>query len=112
LTGVFASPVQPETPETPGAPSAPEPAPLRKIASIGVGLRGWVSYHGFALNVTLDLAGFETIVPCGLRGVAMTSVRRELGREPGRGGDRAGAACLDASMRRAASAAFRRHFSS
>ena len=115
LTGVFASPVQPETPETPGAPSAPEPAPLRKIASIGVGLRGWVSYHGFALNVTLDLAGFETIVPCGLRGVAMTSIRRELGRElgrePGRGGDPAGAACLDTSMRRAVSGAFRRHFS-
>lgn len=50
----------------------------RKIASIGVGLRGWVSYHGFALNVDLDLAGFETIVPCGLEGVEMTSLEREF----------------------------------
>lgn len=50
----------------------------RKIASIGVGLRGWVSYHGFALNVDLDLAGFESIVPCGLQGVEMTSLEREF----------------------------------
>jgi lipoate-protein ligase B len=50
-----------------------------KIASIGIGLRGWVSWHGFALNLSLDLAGFEAIVPCGLRGVEMTSVARELG---------------------------------
>ena len=52
--------------------------PARKIASIGVGLRGWVSYHGFALNVDLDLAGFEAIVPCGLHGVEMTSLQQEL----------------------------------
>jgi lipoate-protein ligase B len=51
----------------------------RKIASIGVGLRGWISYHGFALNVDLDLAGFDPIVPCGLRDVEMTSLARELG---------------------------------
>lgn len=56
-----------------------ETAPERKIASIGVGVRHWVTYHGFALNVDLDLAGFEAIVPCGLRGVEMTSVARELG---------------------------------
>jgi lipoate-protein ligase B len=55
------------------------PAPARKVASIGVGLRGWVSFHGFALNVTLDPAEFGVIVPCGLRGVAMTSVAKELG---------------------------------
>ncbi len=55
------------------------PTPARKIASIGVGLRGWVSYHGFALNVTLDPAEFAVIVPCGLRDVAMTSVAWELG---------------------------------
>lgn len=55
------------------------PAPARKIASIGVGLRGWVTCHGFALNVTLDPAEFDVIVPCGLRDVAMTSVARELG---------------------------------
>jgi lipoyl(octanoyl) transferase len=59
------------------APDASGPA--RKVASIGVGLRGWISWHGFALNVTLDPAEFDLIVPCGLRDVAMTSVRRELG---------------------------------
>jgi lipoate-protein ligase B len=53
--------------------------PARKLASIGVGLRGWVTCHGFALNVTLDPAEFSVIVPCGLRDVAMTSVARELG---------------------------------
>ncbi len=51
----------------------------RKIASIGVGVRGWVSWHGFALNVDPDLAGFDVIVPCGLHGVEMTSIARELG---------------------------------
>ncbi len=58
----------------------------RKIASIGVGIRRWVTFHGFALNVTLDLAGFDAIVPCGLRGVEMTSIARELERA-GRGGE-------------------------
>ena len=57
---------------------APDPRP-RKIASIGVGVRGWVTLHGFALNVDLDLAGFDAIVPCGLHAVEMTSVARELG---------------------------------
>lgn len=57
-----------------------DPAPpARKLASIGVGVRSWVSFHGFALNVDLDLAGFDVIVPCGLRGVQMTSLARELG---------------------------------
>ncbi|MFI5320808.1 MAG: lipoyl(octanoyl) transferase LipB, partial [Myxococcota bacterium] len=54
---------------------------LNKVASIGVGLKGWLTYHGFALNVTPDLAGFGDIVPCGLAGVTMTSLARELGRE-------------------------------
>ena len=58
------------------------PTPARKLASIGVGLRGWVTLHGFALNVTLDPAEFGVIVPCGLRDVAMTSVARELGEVP------------------------------
>jgi lipoyl(octanoyl) transferase len=53
--------------------------PPRKIASIGVGLRGWITWHGFALNATVDLEGFRDIVPCGLHGVEMTSVARELG---------------------------------
>lgn len=51
----------------------------RKIASIGVGVRGWVSWHGFALNVDMDLDGFDTIVPCGLHDIVMTSLARELG---------------------------------
>jgi lipoate-protein ligase B len=55
------------------------PGAARKIASIGVGLKGWITYHGFALNVTPDLAGFGDIVPCGLHGVTMTSLARELG---------------------------------
>ena len=51
----------------------------RKIASIGVGVRHWVTYHGFALNVDPDLGGFDAIVPCGLDFVEMTSIARELG---------------------------------
>jgi lipoate-protein ligase B len=55
----------------------------RKIASIGVHVRQWVTWHGFALNVTTDLAAFERIVPCGIPGVVMTSLERE--REAGGG---------------------------
>jgi lipoyl(octanoyl) transferase len=51
----------------------------RKIASIGVHARDWVTWHGFALNVSNDLSYFDLIVPCGLSGVTMTSVERELG---------------------------------
>jgi lipoate-protein ligase B len=51
-----------------------------KVASIGVAVRRWVSWHGFALNVGADLSGFEAIVPCGLPGVAMTSIERLIGR--------------------------------
>jgi lipoyl(octanoyl) transferase len=53
----------------------------RKIASIGVGVRKWITMHGFGLNVASDLTGFESITPCGLQGVTMTSLSRELGRE-------------------------------
>ena len=52
----------------------------RKIASIGVGVRHWISMHGFALNVCGDLAPFREIIPCGIAGVEMTSVEREGGR--------------------------------
>jgi len=51
----------------------------RKIASIGVHVKQWVTWHGFALNVTTDLSHFGRIVPCGIPGVAMTSVQREQG---------------------------------
>jgi len=52
----------------------------RKIASIGLAVRRWISYHGFALNIDNDLAAFDAIVPCGLPGVTVTSMSRELGR--------------------------------
>jgi lipoyl(octanoyl) transferase len=53
----------------------------RKIASIGVGVRKWITMHGFGLNVGSDLSGYEAITPCGIAGVTMTSLSRELGRE-------------------------------
>jgi lipoyl(octanoyl) transferase len=53
----------------------------RKIASIGVGVRRWITMHGFGLNVGSDLSGFGAITPCGLQGVTMTSISRELSRE-------------------------------
>jgi lipoyl(octanoyl) transferase len=53
----------------------------RKIASIGVGVRHWITMHGFALNVCGDLAPFDQIVPCGIANVAMTSIEREIGGE-------------------------------
>jgi len=49
----------------------------RKLASIGVGVRRWISMHGFALNVCGALEGFDDITPCGLAGVTMTSLERE-----------------------------------
>jgi lipoate-protein ligase B len=51
----------------------------KKIASIGVHARDWVTWHGFALNVTTDLSYFDLMVPCGIDGVVMTSIGRELG---------------------------------
>ncbi len=50
----------------------------RKIASIGIHVKQWVTWHGFALNVTTDLSAFELIVPCGIPNVVMTSIAREL----------------------------------
>jgi len=50
----------------------------RKIASIGVHAKQWVTWHGFALNVTTELSAFDLIIPCGIPGVVMTSVAKEL----------------------------------
>ena len=55
----------------------------RKIASIGVHTRHWVTWHGFALNVTTDLSYFDLMVPCGIAGVTMTSVQSEIERRRG-----------------------------
>jgi len=57
----------------------------RKIASIGVHVKQWVTWHGFALNVTTDLAHFDRIVPCGIQNVEMTSVQKEVGQGTGEG---------------------------
>jgi len=51
----------------------------KKIASIGIHVKQWVTWHGFALNVATDLADFDRIVPCGIPGVVMTSVEKEQG---------------------------------
>ena len=50
-----------------------------KIASIGVGVKSWITYHGFALNVNTDLSYFDMIVPCGIQGVKITSIKKILG---------------------------------
>ncbi len=69
----------------------------RKVASLGVGVRRWVTMHGFALNVSCDLSRFAPIVPCGLAGVAMTSLAAL-----GNGVDPAAVECaVDARMREA-----------
>lgn len=56
-----------------------------KLASIGVGVRRWVTLHGFALNVDLDLNPFGRIHPCGMPGCPITSIRRESGDAPSLG---------------------------
>jgi lipoyl(octanoyl) transferase len=50
----------------------------RKIASVGIRISRWVTSHGFALNVSTDLSYFQLINPCGIDGVDMTSIEREL----------------------------------
>ena len=52
----------------------------RKVASIGIAVDHWVTFHGFALNVSVDLAAFRRFHPCGFEGSVMTSVERELDR--------------------------------
>lgn len=53
----------------------------RKICALGVRASRWVTMHGFALNVNVDLGYFDNIIPCGIRGKAVTSMQVELGRE-------------------------------
>jgi lipoate-protein ligase B len=93
-TGVFAGPTPP--PED-------DRTPPRQIASIGIGIRDWITWHGFALNVTTDLESFGAIVPCGLHEVAMTSVAAELGAAAPRD--------LEVRARNVVSAVFSRSFS-
>ncbi len=51
-----------------------------KICAIGIAVKRWISYHGFALNVNTDLSHFDLIVPCGLKNVRMTSMQEIMGR--------------------------------
>jgi len=53
----------------------------RKICALGVRASRWVTMHGFALNVNADLGYFDNIIPCGIRGKAVTSMHAELGKE-------------------------------
>lgn len=53
----------------------------RKICAMGVRASRWVTMHGFALNVNADLGYFDNIIPCGIRGKAVTSMHVELGGE-------------------------------
>jgi lipoyl(octanoyl) transferase len=90
LTGVWTVGVPPAPPRTASkreraaAAATPDPLaanPARKIASIGIHVSRGVTTHGLAINVNNDLQPFEWMVPCGIGGVAMTSVSRELGAE-------------------------------
>jgi len=53
----------------------------RKICALGVRASRWVTMHGFALNVNTNLGYFDHIIPCGIRGKAVTSMHAELGKE-------------------------------
>ncbi len=52
-----------------------------KIASIGIGIKKWVTYHGIGININTDIDYFKLINPCGIKGLRMSSLSRLLGRE-------------------------------
>jgi len=52
-----------------------------KVCAIGIGVSNWVTYHGFALNITPDISHFSYIIPCGIAGMGVTSMSRLLGGE-------------------------------
>jgi lipoate-protein ligase B len=79
----------------------------RKIASIGIHVKQWVTWHGFALNVTTDLSPFSLIVPCGIPDVEMTSIEREM---DGRTGARTHGEDVAVRARGAVVGAFERAF--
>jgi lipoyl(octanoyl) transferase len=72
----------------------------RKIASIGVGVRHWITMHGFALNVRGDLSPFDRIVPCGINNVTITSMEKETFRAFSV--DEVAAACGNLALQRVA----------
>jgi lipoyl(octanoyl) transferase len=81
LTGVWTVGTPPPPPRT-ALEAEPAPGdPARKIGSIGIHVSRGVTTHGLAINVNNDLQPFEWVVPCGIGGVAMTSVARERGAE-------------------------------
>ena len=57
------------------------PLKARKIAALGVRASRWVTMHGFAFNINTDLSYFNYIIPCGIQDKAVTSLKKELGKE-------------------------------
>ena len=58
-----------------------EKAMKEKFAQLGIRCSRWVTMHGFALNVNTDLDYFNFIIPCGIQGKQVTSIKKELGHE-------------------------------
>ncbi|HEU4671820.1 MAG TPA: lipoyl(octanoyl) transferase LipB [Candidatus Limnocylindrales bacterium] len=87
----------------PGCWCDPEGARPRKIGALGLRVERGVTYHGIALNVSVDLADFELIDACGLPGTISTSIDRELGRvsEPSTAAVREAAIAFDRALRAA-----------